>query len=101
MSADYAEPCAEPFILPDPNAAQHRRDLLDALVGFRFRYYEPLPPRQSRTESRVEDLEFLLDSGAGQAEICSRLKVTPASLDRYLHRNNRSDLARWFRSEAS
>ncbi len=48
---------------------------------------------RSAAEQRMENLEHLLDTGAGYSEILSRLDVTRGALDQAIHRAGRSDLA--------
>lgn len=47
----------------------------------------------SAAEQRMEDLELLLDTGVGYAEILSRLGITRGALDQAIHRAGRADLA--------
>lgn len=45
-----------------------------------------------RTTALIEDVEFMLDTGAGWDEICRRANRSPDALERLLERNNHYDL---------
>ena len=47
---------------------------------------------RERTLALIEDVEFMLDNGAGWREICERTGRRPDSLERLLERNDLYDL---------
>ena len=94
---------------------RHLRELEEASMGWRFgdrahtkrdgSYICPWssfkPPSKRELQLRrqaefVEDVEWLLDSGCGWAEISNRLDLGPKAIARRLYRYGRPDLARIF-----
>ena len=56
----------------------------------------PLGQIAKRRDEYVEEVEFLREQGAGDAEILTQLKVSAQALSRGLYREGRADLGRPF-----
>ena len=89
-----------PPLTVDPQAHEHRAELLQALVGFESpRDRRPKPTREQQRASRIEDIRWLLDPAGGHdspRNIAARHNTTPQALMRWLLRHDQPELARRF-----
>jgi hypothetical protein len=86
VKAGYAPPLAwDDATIDDPNALPD--------FGAKVATHGPAATGTTRlADARVEDVEFLLDSGATWTEVVERLDTTSKTLERMLQRAGRSDL---------
>lgn len=85
---------------PDNDAAEHRRELADALAGYRDPDYQRRMhgelTHHERARATIEDVEWMLYAGETASSMSCRLGLAPGTIAKRLARAGRHDLARHF-----
>lgn len=81
----------------DPDAHLHRRQLLEALVGWRAPEREPRwRPTPYSTDELIEEVEFLFGGGEVASRVAERLGMSLDAIIQRMRRAGRNDLAAQF-----